>query len=152
MEEVMAGGRPRKLPPDADIYREHIEDGLTFQQLADKYGASRSAVSNAVKRVKDATKRAQEAVLPPFPWVIAEGHTKDRLYDAVNAYRRHNAGFACTRDEVQLANAVREHSQKRGGAVISYDYELGFVWTNRLPSDGEAMFVVRPNVARAPGR
>lgn len=147
----MPGGRPRVLPPDLDLYREHTEDGLTLAQLAEKYGASRSAVGNAVKRVKDAAKAGLEEELPKLPWVVSDAHTRDRIYDTVLAYRKHSAGHQCTAAEVRLADALRSHTTKLNAAV-TYDYEKGFAYTNRLPKDGNAMFVVREGATRAPAR
>ncbi|GLY55338.1 sigma factor-like helix-turn-helix DNA-binding protein [Lentzea sp. NBRC 102530] len=145
--------RPRKLPiSDEEVLRRHEEEGLSQQELADAYNVSRSAIASAIKQARDKANSKSEATLPPFPWVIAERHQRSSsIYNIMNAYRRHDAGLPCKREEVRLANEVRRIATERD-AVVTYDYENGFSWTRRLPSDGDAMFVVRPNVKRAPTR
>lgn len=143
-------GRPRKLPPDEEIYRESLDPDVSHQDLAEKYGVARTTIGSAVARAKKAADAKTEPTLPPFPWVIAEEHQRGaQLYKVMNAYRRHEAGLPCTPEQVKFANELRRYATRLGMAV-TYDYEKGFGYVNRRPEDGDAMFVVRDNVAVSP--
>ena len=146
---MMRTGRPRKLPPNEVIYQESLDPSVSHQDLAEKYGVARTAITSAVARAKAAVEAKAEPALPPFPWVIAEEHQRSQLYKVMNAYRRHEAGLSCTPEQVKFANELRKVTT-RLGAAVTYDYEKGFTYTRRQPEDGDSMFVVRDGVAVAP--
>lgn len=142
-------GRPKMAPPDEVIFKHIAEDGMSYQQIADTYGMSKSGVASIVRREREKRNAVSEKALPPFPWVISQEHTRGRIYETMHAYRRHAAGFPCNTAELRLAEELRTITARLGVAV-TYDYEKGFTYTSRLPEDGEQMFVVRAAAAKAP--
>lgn len=134
------GGRPRKLPDD-DVLREHIEAGMSQGDIARKYGVRQQTVSIALRRAT-AEQADEERELPPWPWVTKLPHRQGRVYKAMVAYKRWSAGLSLTPDQMQLAKRLKEITD-RWHCAVTYDPEMGFLYTNRRPEDGDEMFVVR---------
>lgn len=141
-------GRPRLVPPIEQI-EDKLRDGMTLQEIADEAGVSKSAINMAVRRAKQDREALVETALPKFPWVVRTEHTQDMIYKYMTAYRRHAAGLPVSAEQLRMADKLRSITARLGVAV-TYDYERGFSYTNRLPADGEAMFVVREGAAKAP--
>ena len=74
----MAG---RKILPDVARLLQHVDRGMTHQQIADMYGVSRQAVT---LKLKGAT--TPRVFRRDWPWDVQPRHKAGWLYEAISFY------------------------------------------------------------------
>ena len=138
----------------------HLRDAeqLTYQQIAERYGATRAAVHLALKQV--GVTKARPRYYAEIPWVVKPQHNNDYRVQLLRlAARLAHGGCASDADRLTLQRWMRALSSRdtglRHGVVVDYDHVRhpeGFAYVAREPRyDTELIRVpITPDGARRP--
>lgn len=109
-----------------------LDKGLNGSAIARQVGLTPQAISLRIKRL-----RADEADKQNYrlPWSVRVAHTTGYVYRAVVAYAKYRRGEPLTERERQERVQLEEYLH-REEAVVTYDYNRGFMLRGRRPSDG----------------
>lgn len=128
----------RKLPPHDVVIALVKEQGMTFQQVADAYGASTGAVYYCFKQMGETSPKAATYYLDHIPWRIKVAHNMHPLVRKLRRWARYDLGLEQTpgdraRTEEWMAY-MRESRQ-----VVAYSPTEGPHLVQRRPEDGDGM-------------
>lgn len=118
-----------------------LDQGLSKSAIARHFtergrSITQQAISLRVRKIQeDDTDRSQYIL----PWVIrTPTHTQGWVYRAVKAYAKFRQGKGVSPQELawlrELEQALTDHD-----AVITYDYNKGFMLRDRRPQDGPSL-------------
>lgn len=147
-----------KLPDLATLQHLRVAEQLTYQQIADRYGATRAAVHFALKQA--GVTKARPRYRAEIPWVVKPQHNNDYRVQMLRlAARLTHGGSASEADRSALGRWLRALSSRdtgsRHGVVVDYDhvrYPEGFAYVAREPRYDTGLVRVRttPDAARRP--
>lgn len=148
----------QKLPDLATLHHLRGAEQLTYQEIADRYGATRAAVHLALKQAGVTSARPRYGA--EIPWLVKPQHNNDyRVQSLRLAARLAHGGCASDADNLALQRWVHALSSRdtgcRHGVVVDYDhvrYPEGFAYVARQPRyDTELIRVpTTPDGARRP--
>ncbi len=99
---------------------------------------TQQAISLRVKKILEGDEDRSKYILP---WVIrTPTHTQGWVYRAVKAYAKYRRGRGVTPQEISHARELEDMLTKHD-AVITYDYNKGFMLRSRRPEDGANLLV-----------
>lgn len=114
-----------------------LAKGMSGSQIARQVGRTPQAINMRIKRIREEEAGQSEYLLP---WAVKQAHATGYVHRAVIAYAHRQRGEAISsraRTELaQLEEFLHQH-----GAVITYDYNQGFMIRERRPEDGRRLIV-----------
>lgn len=123
--------RPRILPDNASLLRMR-EGGMSYLAIANRYGVTCSAVSQALRKAGATRPRARHNI----PWTVAREHDQERPVRMLRLYAQRERGDAITAKKNRLLdNWLREID----GKVVCYNRTEGFTYQPRQPEDGDSL-------------
>jgi transposase-like protein len=117
----------RKLPPDEVVARLVKDEGLTYEQVAERYGCTRQAVYQAMTAIGERSPRGPAVSYREWiPWSgIKVEHNNDLLVRRLRLYARRQLGHPLPPAQSALLDQwlayMREHN-----AIVVYDRAVGF--------------------------
>lgn len=134
-QERLAHPRPsrRKLPDDA-VWMRELDEGMSVTDVAQRYGVTRDAVYKRLRALKEEGRKPGR-----LPWVVSGTHREgsSRILVSLYAYAKHASGEAVTKEELQMANRLRDLAATLG--TLIYNPVDGFQWRDRRPDDTDIM-------------
>ncbi|MER6086548.1 hypothetical protein [Streptomyces bluensis] len=132
-------GRKPLLPDNAQLMK--LESaGLSHEQIAEKYGVSRQAVTKRFNDMGEYSQRPLQDVTAALPWDIASYPSKDKLkhsraFLGLRAFLRERMGFEVSAERSREALRVfLDHVQ--AGEVLELHPGEGARYVSRRKSDG----------------
>lgn len=111
----------------SDIARHFTERGRTITQ---------QAIGQRIKRIQEEADSRSRYVMP---WVVrSPTHTQGWVYRAAVAYGKARAGKGVSPQELRWMRDLEEFLAKHE-AVLTYDYNKGFMLRGRRQDDGPSM-------------
>ena len=133
--------RPRILP-DADELGRLRREGWTYDQIAERYGVTRSAVHVALVR-SNLIETPRPRYDNEIPWTVSTKHSNTYQASMLRmAARRLHGGKINPARERYLDNWV-QHLEE-ADAVVGYHPDRGFYYTKRRPGV-DTWLVRKPN-------
>lgn len=137
---MMTEARRRRGPQPAindDELRALVEKGMSGSAIARELGVSATAVNKRLQRLRE---KDQDRAAFLLPWAVRSEHADGYVYRAVLAYGHRMRGEALNqRQRTELAEL--EAFLHQHDAVVTYDYNQGFMIRNRRPGDGPSLVV-----------
>ena len=135
---------PGKLPDGAELERLNSIEGLTYQQIAERYDASTNSVYRKLANYRRHPKVVQRLHLDTIPWKgVLRKHTS--LYDGVMLAalddRNHGRELPPVKDR-SLTSWLKMMDENN--LVIDYDREKGWLRVPRRPEDGDGYVRMPP--------
>ncbi len=134
-----------RRPPRSGIEDEEIQKlldkGLNKKEIADWFTErgrriSPQAVGQRVQRILDEEDARTRYVMP---WVVRSPlHAQGWVYRAAVAYGKMRQGKGVSPQELRWMRELEEFLATHE-AVLTYDYNKGFMLRNRRPGDGPSM-------------
>jgi len=120
-----------------------LDDGMNYSEIARHFtdrgrSITQQAISLRVRKIRDKEEDRSKYILP---WSVrSPAHTQGWVYRAAVAYGKRQSGRGISPQDVKLAKDL-EAFLLRQDAVLSYDYNEGFVLRNRRPGDRDGLLV-----------
>lgn len=126
----------RKLPPDQEVVRLVQDEGLTYQQVAARFGCTRQAVGLAMTNAgARSTRGAEYSYREWIPWTgVAPEHNNDLLVRMLRLHARDQIGLELSPAQQRRLEEWKDYMDRRG-AVVLYDRALGFRLAPRRPGE-----------------
>lgn len=137
---MMTEARRRRGPQpaiDESELRKLADQGLSGSAIARQLGVSPQAVNKRLQRLRE---QDQDRAAFLLPWSVRSEHADGYVYRAVVAYGHRMRGEALNqRQRTELSEL--EAFLHRHAAVVTYDYNKGFMIRNRRQDDGPGLLV-----------
>lgn len=139
-ERINRGGRPSSISNDEIIPL--LDKGMTASEIARYFtGRGRPITQQAISlrraKIRDGE---QDRTRNSMPWVVRTEHSTGWVYRAASAYGKWRVGRGVSPQEMKWARAL-EDWLIQNDAVLTYDYNEGFMLRNRRPGDREGLLV-----------
>jgi len=122
--------RPRILP-DADVLGTLRREGWTYDQIAERYGVSKSAVHVALTR-SNLIETPRPRYEREIPWTVATEHSNMYEVSMLRLAARRDHGAKIRAEKARyLDNWIAQ--LQRHDAVVGYHPDRGFYYTKRRP-------------------
>lgn len=132
-------------PDDALLARLVTEDGLTDQEIADRYGVRRQTARYwrlTAGIHKDSPQRFDHSDM--LPWRLTVGDSRDAIAARLRSYSRMRQGGDVSEKERHTVEKFVEFLQ-RERVVVDYDRTKGFLLRRRNPDlDTDSDIIRRP--------
>lgn len=125
----------RKLPPHEVVLDLIQHQGLSTQEVADRYGVTRPAVSYCLRQNHVVAPRAPMRY--DMPWRVRVEHNNDPLIRKVRLWMRSRMPGVELRPDQQAALDQFLAHLERIQRVVAYNPESGFLLVPRMDSDGD---------------
>lgn len=132
--------QPRTGIQDEDI-QDLLDRGMTKVEIADHFTALGKRISSQgiTWRIKRMQENIHERSRFVMPWVVrSPTHTQGWVYKAAVAYGKARNGRGVSPQELRWMREL-EQFLAAYDAVLTYDYNKGFMLRNRRPEDGPSM-------------
>lgn len=144
--------RNYRYDPD-ELRRLKFEEGLTFDQIVERLGGTRSGVAAAMKR--EGLTKPLPRYVETIPWRVSVEHTKTHVAEMLRLGARHLRG-----EKLEGSDATQYFSfaakLRAAGVVVDYDPDHppnpasekgGFHFVPRAGEDGDSLIRTPPKSA-----
>jgi len=133
--------RPPRSGIEDDEIKTLLEQGMNKSEMARWFTErgrriTQQAIGQRIKRIQEDADSQSRYVMP---WVVrSPHHTQGWVYRAAVAYGKMRNGKGVSPQELRWMRELEEFLAKNE-AVLTYDYNKGFMLRNRRPDDGPSM-------------